>query len=329
MNELVKVDNNLVKVFENIEATLAEITDISEALRLRSDAKGFEDSWKILYRASGFGFEQMFLGWEAKVRAERKMGEMLRDMDLDKGGRPNTEGNRSHDETGLEDLGISKTQSSRYQQLTKAENEKFNKIIEELRLRFIEPTTKALLESITGAHVGQNTGEYEWYTPLKYIETARFVMGKIDLDPASSKIANEIVKATKYYSEEDSGLTKTWEGNVWMNPPYSQPLMGLFCDKLISELKNGVTQACVLVNNVTETACGQLLLENCTCACFPAGRIKFLTIDKEEKKETNPLQGQMILYFGNAGNLFETTFRKFGTILWQQAKLETEKDLNK
>jgi phage N-6-adenine-methyltransferase len=333
VNEIVARDN-LIEVFEDMEKTIAEMTDIKEVLNTRNMAKGYEEAWKAYYRSSGLGFEQMFMGWEAKIISERKMGEMLRDMEKNKGAMgvgSNQYEVRSHEDTTpvLEDLGISKTQSSRYQQIAKIDDEKFDKVVEQMKNSFVEPTTKNLIATATGAHVGFNSGEFEWYTPPKYIEAAQFVMGKIDLDPASSKIANEIVKATKYYSEEDNGLAKTWEGNVWMNPPYSQPLMSLFCNKIISELKNGVTQACVLVNNVTETACGQLLLDNCTCACFPSGRIKFLTINKEEKKETNPLQGQMILYFGNAGNLFETTFKKFGTILWQQAKFKTEKDLDK
>ena len=36
-----------------------------------------------------------------------------------------------------------------------------------------------------------NSGNNEWYTPAQYLEAARDVLGKIDLDSASSKEATE------------------------------------------------------------------------------------------------------------------------------------------
>ena len=60
----------------------------------------------------------------------------------------------------------------------------------------------------------------EWFTPKRYIEAAREVLGTIELDPASCEEANRIVKADNFFTEEDDGLKKHWAGKVWMNPPY-------------------------------------------------------------------------------------------------------------
>ena len=68
-------------------------------------------------------------------------------------------------------------------------------------------------------HIKNNSGNNEWYTPGYIIEAAKKVLGTIDLDPASSDIANSIIKANIYYTIENDGLTKEWFGNIWLNPP--------------------------------------------------------------------------------------------------------------
>ena len=60
---------------------------------------------------------------------------------------------------------------------------------------------------------------FEHYTPDDYVEAARYVLGRIDLDPASCALANQTVRAGRYYSKEDDGLQQPWFGNVYLNPP--------------------------------------------------------------------------------------------------------------
>lgn len=178
-----------------------------------------------------------------------------------------------------------------------------------------EPAKEVMREAVKKAHVANNSGNNEWYTPADYIALARAVMGGIDTDPATSEIANRTVQAAQIFTAEDNGLTKQWSGRVWCNPPYAQPLIAEFAEAIASKYETGeIEQACVLVNNGTETGWFQRMLQVASAVCFPRSRIRF--VDPEGNPSGAPLQGQAVLYLGNEPETFASVFSEKGAVLF-------------
>lgn len=155
------------------------------------------------------------------------------------------------------------------------------------------------------------TGNEENYTPEKYIEKARQVMGSIDTDPASNELAQKTVKANQYYTKENNGLDKPWEENIFLNPPYSHGVIDQFINKLLRELDEN-KQAILLTNNNTDTQWFHKAAERCNALCFTEGRINFYIADLST---TSPTNGQAFFYFGQNVNRFRDIFRDVGLIM--------------
>ena len=180
---------------------------------------------------------------------------------------------------------------------------------DKVRVADVEEVIK---QAVGHNHRALGTGENEWYTPDVYIEAAREVFGgSIALDPASSDIANQVVKAKRFFSKADDGLKCHWQAeSLWMNPPYSQPEIRLFSEKLAMEwLAGHVGQAVALTHNYTDTAWFHTLANACDAICFTRGRIGFVS---PEGKKAAPTQGQAFFYFGPAVERFQRIFGEFG-----------------
>ncbi len=162
-------------------------------------------------------------------------------------------------------------------------------------------------------HRAEGTGENEWFTPAKYTEAARKVMGGIDLDPATHRKAQETIQATNFFTREDDSLQKEWAGRVWLNPPYSQPEIFQFCEKLVEEVSaSRVQQAILLTHNYTDTAWFHLAESICQAICFTRGRVPFEDMDGEK---CAPTQGQAFFYYGESVDKFCAVFNEFGFLV--------------
>ena len=153
-------------------------------------------------------------------------------------------------------------------------------------------------------------GHPEYYTPPKIIKKAKLTMGSIDLDPASCAVANKNVKAKRYFTKTQDGLSKVWMGNIWLNPPFTYGVIDAFIDKL--QVKS-YKQAVVITNNNTETKWGQKLLQLSNCVCFPKSRVKFW--DKKGEYPKSPVQGQMIVGIGVDVAKFKAQFKDLGIVI--------------
>jgi ParB family chromosome partitioning protein len=157
------------------------------------------------------------------------------------------------------------------------------------------------------------SGNIEWYTPAKYIDSARSVMDSIDCDPCTSELAQQVIQAKTHYTIETDGLAHPWSGTVWMNPPYAAKIITQFVDKLMGHLHNGdVKQAIMLTHNNADTAWFHKAAMNCTAGCLTRGRVRFYD---ENGQGNSPTHGHIFLYFGRRHKRFAQEFRQYGWIV--------------
>lgn len=153
--------------------------------------------------------------------------------------------------------------------------------------------------------------EGDFYTPRAIIEAARQAMGGIDLDPASCRETNEVVRAANYYGFHDNGLLHPWQGRVWANPPY-----GAWDDwvpKILSEWDSGrVDQMCVIAPTRTLTAkMFHPLVSSASAVSVLCGRVSFWG-----PKAAAPHDGHAVFYLGDDTVTFRDAFRDLGTTFY-------------
>lgn len=108
-----------------------------------------------------------------------------------------------------------------------------------------------------------------------------------------------------------TGLAYDWFGRVWLNPPYSYPLIERFAEKIVQQYSMGnVNEAIILTNNSTDTAWFHMLIDY--PVCFLRGRVRFWGSDGATGA---PLQGQAIFYLGMNVARFAEFFKKWGRVV--------------
>lgn len=189
-------------------------------------------------------------------------------------------------------------------------------------------TTKPLPQSVS---VDQNvtpsrneityfsSSSAEWYTPPEILKAARKVLGEIDLDPASSVEANEVVGATHIYTEEDDGLTQVWWGRVWLNPPYGRGPNGRndsktarWAQQLIDEFEaSNVEAALLLVTHTPDRTWFRPLWGYPMCITHERLRHRH----PGRMQGSRPVTSSAIVYFGENTATFARVFGRLGRVV--------------
>lgn len=264
-------------------------------------------------------YEAFANAWYAYVLQRRETTELCKPFVSYGGNGSNQYESKGDTRVTLADIGFTKKQWNRRVEEWKIPLKTVNDYFDEIIAYYDwHPSLAGLVKFHNGAHSSYNSGENEWHTPPAYITAARKVLGEIELDPASSVIANRTVKAAKFYSKSDDGLAKTWKGKTWLNPPYAGELIQKFISKFVEHVSSGdIPEGIVLVNNSTETEWFDELVSVASAVVFPRGRVRFL--DPRGNPGT-PLQGQAVVYAGKNVKKFIAEFGEFGWSAYVQSR---------
>jgi len=187
-----------------------------------------------------------------------------------------------------------------------------------LNTQVVENTTVTPTEYVESSIHFSSESE-EWYTPPSVLDSVLTVLGEIDLDPCSNP--KKTVPAKNYFTQEEDGLSKSWLGKIFMNPPYGNVIDG-WVTKLVSEYNEGnVTEAIALLPGRIDTGWFQKF-SGCTWSAM-RGRIKFL---REDGAESDPAPFPSIfVYLGKNNKKFSDVFSKTGNVFdWKASYKESQ-----
>lgn len=142
-----------------------------------------------------------------------------------------------------------------------------------------------------GGHQRPSKGRSEdWITP-KYIIDA---LGPFDLDPCASLI-QPWTCARDQYTIDDNGLMLSWQGMIWLNPPYG-PYVERWMERLALH-NNGIA----LIFARTETRMfHRLIWDAATSLLFLKGRITFCWPNGQEAEANAGGPSVLVAYGGEA-----------------------------
>lgn len=120
------------------------------------------------------------------------------------------------------------------------------------------------------------TDKEEWLTPPELIKS----LGQFDLDPCSP-INRPWPTALTHYTINDDGLSKSWNGRVFCNPPYGKKTW--LWAKRMSEHNNGIL---LIFARTDTTNFHKYILHQSDAIMFLKGRLTFYNSDGTPAKNS-------------------------------------------
>ena len=143
--------------------------------------------------------------------------------------------------------------------------------------------------------MGMTKGMYtsntdDWATPMYFFEELNKEFN-FTLDPCAS---HKNHKCKKYFTIDDDGLSKDWQGNVvFVNPPYGR-VIGDWVSKSYEESLKKNTTVVMLVPARTDTRWFHDYIYNKAEVRFVKGRLKF-----GDGKNSAPFPSMVVIFRGD------------------------------
>jgi len=264
--------DNQIMAFDKARQQIQLARDVDEVKMIRDRA----ESLKQYAKQQKESLQMQNQIAEIKLRAERRIGQMLGDLERGKPGRKletSVVSNSEYKQT-LNDNSISSSSAKRWQRIATLPDETFEQFIAENVQGQSELTTAGALRVVKTGQLSplMSSDSNEWYTTPDIINAVIEVMGDIDLDPCSNSHTAPNVPAAKHFTQKDDGLSQNWYGQVYVNPPYGRQLP-LWIDKIVTEYNAGNISAIVLVPARPDTRWFRML--RTFPRCFMFGRVRF------------------------------------------------------
>lgn len=127
-----------------------------------------------------------------------------------------------------------------------------------------------------------------WLTPLALLKS----LGEFDLDPCAAPTPRPWPTAKQHIELPMDGLKATWNGRIWLNPPYHRDVIGLWMAKM-AQHRSGMA----LIFSRTETDCWMRSVWPAAAAVlFIRGRIEFCLPDGTRVKHNCGAPSALIAY---------------------------------